>query len=243
LIQAFQVRGKMKGHHCPHSEITKQKLREYTGEKNSQYNKRWITNGIEEKKIRKEDISLCCDEEWKLGRKPITEEIRKKISLNSKGKSRSPRTEEHTKHLSESLKGIVPWNKGKCDCYSNETLQKQRVARLGKVRGPHKEETKRKIRSSLIKYRKENNIQYTIFGKNEKELLDKQEDIDKCKIIRNYEIKELGYFSDGYCRETNTIYEVYERFHDRTVFKDLERENKICNYLSCDFIILYDRTH
>ncbi len=25
--------------------------------------------------------------------------------------------------------------------------------------------------------------------------------------------------------------------------KDLQRENDICNLLSCDFVIIYDRTH
>ena len=31
--------------------------------------------------------------------------------------------------------------------------------------------------------------------------------------------------------------------YDKYVFEDLERENEICNYLFCDYIILYDRTH
>ena len=77
-------------------------------------------------------------------------------------------------------------------------------------------------------------------GANEARMLDEQEQIDKCKIQRQYPIKELGYVVDGYCRETNTVYEVYEKYHDKQVQKDLQRETEICNFLSCDFIILWE---
>lgn len=54
-------------------------------------------------------------------------------------------------------------------------------------------------------------------------------------------IKDLGYFVDGYDKEKNTVIEYYERYHDRQVRKDFEREIEICNYLNCDFIILWEK--
>lgn len=80
-------------------------------------------------------------------------------------------------------------------------------------------------------------------GLNETELLDKQEKLDNCKIQRTYHIEKLGYIVDGYDAENNRVYEVYEKYHDNQVQKDLERETEICNYLSCDFVIVHDRTH
>jgi len=106
-----------------------------------------------------------------------------------------------------------------------------------------KEETKRKQRIAKINYWKNNGGLKTLVGLNEKQLLDKQEQIDECKIIRQYEISKLGYVVDGYCIETNKIYEVYEKAHDKKIFEDLEREIRICNHLSCEFHIIWDRTH
>ena len=79
-------------------------------------------------------------------------------------------------------------------------------------------------------------------GTNEKTLLDKQEKIDNCKIIRQYPLTDIGYVVDGYCPETNTVYEVYEKYHNKQVQKDFERENEICNHLFCDFVIIWDRS-
>jgi very-short-patch-repair endonuclease len=77
-------------------------------------------------------------------------------------------------------------------------------------------------------------------GRNEVALLDSQEKIDNVHIIRQYPITKLGYVVDGYCPETNTVYEVYERYHNRQVQKDLGRETEICNMLSCNFHIIWD---
>jgi len=73
-------------------------------------------------------------------------------------------------------------------------------------------------------------------GKQEKAVLDKQEQIDHCNIIRQYPV--AGYFVDGYCPETNTVYEVYEPHHDNQVHEDHQREVEIRNQLRCDFRIL-----
>jgi thioredoxin-related protein len=47
---------------------------------------------------------------------------------------------------------------------------------------------------------------------------------------------------DGYCKETNTIYEVYEKAHYRKekYKKDFKRQKEIQNYLKCNFVIIND---
>lgn len=77
-------------------------------------------------------------------------------------------------------------------------------------------------------------------GKNEVELLNEQELIDNCIIDRKFTI--LGYYPDGYCKETNTIYEVYEKYHytPKQITKDKIRQERIQSYLNCTFIIIKD---
>jgi len=53
-------------------------------------------------------------------------------------------------------------------------------------------------------------------------------------------IPELGYWTDGYDSNRNTIIEYYEKWHKYQVQKDLDRETEICNHLGCDFIILWE---
>jgi hypothetical protein len=72
-------------------------------------------------------------------------------------------------------------------------------------------------------------------GKNEKQLLDEQEIKDKCIIDRNFRIG--GYYPDGYCHETNTI---YEKYHKLQMKKDLTRINNLRRLLNCDVKIIYD---
>ena len=104
-------------------------------------------------------------------------------------------------------------------------------------------ETKEKLRKYKIDKILQEGCWFTI-GKNEKQLLDEQEIKDNCKILRQYivRVSHTQFYSvDGYCKETNTVYEVYEKAHDKKVFKDLERQNEICKYLSCTFIVIYDK--
>jgi len=129
------------------------------------------------------------------------------------GKKRKPFTETHIKNMS--------------------------LCKLGKKRKPFSKEHIRNItisaRQRCVRVGRVINI-----GKREKQILDERESTDSCKIIRQYCIETLGYTVDGYCLETNTVYEVYERYHDYQVQKDLERENEICRHLGCDFIIIWD---
>jgi hypothetical protein len=77
-------------------------------------------------------------------------------------------------------------------------------------------------------------------GKNEKQLLDKQEIIDNCKILRN---QRVGlYYVDGYSPENNTVYEVYEKHHYKPnkIKYDIKRQTYIQERLKCKFIIIKD---
>ena len=77
-------------------------------------------------------------------------------------------------------------------------------------------------------------------GLNETKILDHFEIVLNIKIDRDYHV--LGYHPDGYCHETNTIYEVYERHHlyeDKMKY-DIKRQNEITNHLKCNFVIIYD---
>jgi len=75
-------------------------------------------------------------------------------------------------------------------------------------------------------------------GKNEHQILNKQEKIDNCIIDRNFIIN--GLYPDGYCHETNTIYEVYEPFHKWRVKKDEMRIKYLKELLNCKVKIIYD---
>jgi len=77
-------------------------------------------------------------------------------------------------------------------------------------------------------------------GKNETQILNKIEFTQNICIIRQYPV--CGSFVDGYCKETNTVYEVDESYHlaeDQTK-KDSIRQEKIINELNCKFIRITD---
>jgi hypothetical protein len=81
-------------------------------------------------------------------------------------------------------------------------------------------------------------------GNNEKEILDKIEKELSIKIDRNYKVVFEGciLYPDGYCHETNTVYEVYEKFHKypQQKRKDKIRKKIIKSILNCDFVEIKD---
>lgn len=89
--------------------------------------------------------------------KSHSEETKQKISKNRKGKILSPENKikqieglkkAHKEGKFDHLKGRTPWNKGISP--SPETLEKQRLKKLGVKRKPHSEETKQKMRESAF---------------------------------------------------------------------------------------------
>jgi hypothetical protein len=77
-------------------------------------------------------------------------------------------------------------------------------------------------------------------GLNEEKILDFIQETLQIKIDRDFHV--LGYHPDGYCHETNTVYEVYEKYHlnkDKMIY-DLKRQKEIMDKLRCNFVIIYD---
>ena len=160
-----------------------------------------------------------------------------KISNSMRGKKLSA---EHKASLCANHVGTL----GKK--WTDATITKMRECKLGSrnpLYGTHQsDETKCKMRLSAIQYNKTHYSHlWTKIGKNETPLLDAQQIKDNCVIDRQHLIPELGYVVDGYCKNTNTVYEVYERFHNRQKERDIIRQREIENHLGCKFIIIEDK--
>ena len=72
-----------------------------------------------------------------------------------------------------------------------------------------------------------------------------QEQIDEIKKCRNCQIELVNtranqiYWLDGYCPETNTVYEVYESWHSKNKERDIRRQKEIQQFLNCNFEVIY----
>ena len=77
-------------------------------------------------------------------------------------------------------------------------------------------------------------------GNNEECLLNKIEEDLSITIDREFRL--LNFYPDGYCKENNTIYEVYEPAHKqpKRAEKDKMRQQILQDYLKCDFCIIWD---
>ena len=162
-------------------------------------------------------------------------EIQKKSALTRKlrGSDRGGLNTDQAKRAAETRKrNGTPWIR-----HSDETKQQISEKLVGKKKS---DDVRRNMRIGHIKYAQKTGAIWHTIGRHETELLDKQELIDNCKIFRQHPISLLGYVVDGYCSETNTVYEVYEQAHRKNIQKDLQRETEIRNLLSCDFRILWD---
>jgi len=163
--------------------------------------------------------------------KPHTEETKRKM--------RKPRSEEGRKNMKGKCginsfkKGYTPWNKN---------LTKKIDKRLSggrKVGYKISNESRRKMRISAINYIKKNCKEFKPrIGKNEKQILDEIEKELNYKIIRQYYIKNFGYFVDGYIPELNLVIEVDEVPKNKE--KDIIRETEIKQKLNCQFLRIKD---
>ena len=77
-------------------------------------------------------------------------------------------------------------------------------------------------------------------GKNETQILDKIEQEQNIILDRSFRV--WRYHPDGYCHSTNTIYEVYEKYHllNKQKIKDEKRISWLKNKLNCDVVIIWD---
>lgn len=219
-------------------------LTKETDKRVAQYSNSLMGNkkGIPLTEEHKKNLSISLNNSEKFKESMKNEERNKKIAESKIGNKNPAKREDVRKKIGESNKGNTCWCKGLTK-FTDERLAiigiKTSLRKKGKK---DSKETKRKKKIAAAN-RILRDKQLPAIGLNETKLLDEQEKINHCKIIRQYYIKELGTWLDGYCKETNTVYEVYEKIHDKNVQKDLQRENDICNLLGSDFIIIYDRTH
>jgi hypothetical protein len=160
----------------------------------------------------------------------------KKISITLKGRKLS---KTHKINISKGITNSdkfydVNWPKIRKMQWSNN----KNIGMKGKH---HSAEHKKNMRIYMLNYIEKNKGKpFAFIGKNETQILNEQEIKDNCKIQRQYHIKDLGYIVDGYCPETNTVYEVYEKRHKLQDEHDKQRQQEIENYLNCKFIVFWD---
>lgn len=130
--------------------------------------------------------------------------------------------------------------KGRTGKYEKNSEHEARRKRLA-AEASRRPDVRRKKRIAAIEYaEKVRGIRFPNLGRNERHLLDVQEIKDHCVILRQHRIHDLGYIVDGYCPETNTVYEVYEKQHDHRKRQDEIRQQDIQQFLKCAFIIIQD---
>lgn len=179
----------------------------------------------------------CSDHCKSIGKKH-SEKTKAKMRENNLGKN-SPVYGTHL--TAEHKRKLSLFNTGKI--VSEEVRLKISLAHKGRKGKPCTEENKRKARLRVIEYYRTHGRGFVYVGKNEKELLDKYEKENNCSLLRQHYIKEVGYIVDGYCEETNTVVEVYEKWHLNITVRerDLKRQNQIEDFLHCKFVIIYDK--
>lgn len=171
----------------------------------------------------------------------FTDEHRRKIGLKHKGKIVSCTTREL---LSKCRKGIA-WTGRHTNEFKLELSSRSKNNKIWLGR-KHTDETKKKQRIARINdILKKYGIAYPNFNQNACKIIDvygKKNGYNFRHAMNGGEfyISELGYWVDGYDKNRNTVIEYYEKAHNTQVLHDLQRENEICNYLGCDFIIVWE---
>lgn len=78
-------------------------------------------------------------------------------------------------------------------------------------------------------------------GRNEEKILNYLEQTNNITIQRGINI--CGYYVDGFCKETNTVYEIYESYHiacKTQIEYDTIRQKEIMQTKGCNFSIVFD---
>lgn len=183
----------------------------------------------------KRSVSLKGRIPWNKDKKDIySKETLDKMSNSKKG-SVSPRkgitlSDETISKISISKKGTSPWNKGF-------------IGYRQGIKTPEHVKLKISLSNRINRIiRLEENLGYMPknIGKNEKKSLDMIERKLNITLERQYPV--LGYFLDGYDKENNVVYEVYEKYHysPKQLEKDIIRENNIIKVLKCAFVKIID---
>ncbi len=159
---------------------------------------------------------------------PWTEEIKEKIRKKLKGIKRPD--------VSKRMKGNKIWLGKK---HKKESRKKMKINHSGGSQNGYKssEEKKKKIRISTFEYmKKTKNILLPCIGRNEKQYLDELELSNNIKIIRQHQCE--GYWTDGYIKEFNIVFEIDEK--PKNTLRDIKREKTIKNKLNCQFLRIKD---
>jgi len=219
---------------CQHCYLTsKEYSLKMSGENNPMFGKESLQKGKTLEELYGEEKAKELKEEnsKKMKGKPLSEEHKRKLSKARKGKKHSKETKRRMskarkgkKHSKESIE------KMKNKIITEETKRKLRVAAIERI-----EKAKFNGEQMMPSFNKTGCMIIEDFGKvngfNFKTALSGKE----------YHIKYLGYFLDGYDSEKNVAIEIYEPFHFKNkeqIDHDIQRQKEIQDYLHCDFIII-----
>jgi hypothetical protein len=164
-----------------------------------------------------ESLRIAGQKIWESRRKngtdKVSDETREKLSECRKNEWENGIRKAHNN----------PWNRG-LTSQTDKRVAKNAKNRKGITSKYEKSvdiERRRKIRIAVINNIKKYRGTLAAFvGKNETQLLNEQEQLNNCKIERQFEV--LGYIVDGYDKENNVVYEIYEKHHDKKIEHDLQ---------------------
>jgi len=159
------------------------------------------------------------------------------------------RTEEGRNNMSKARLGKVPWNKNICGYTLHSEEWKQELSSINKERYKNEDarkklsisskkawenpELRRINRINAIKQHKENGIDFPAVDKGAMDYFQRLNMYYDLNIeYPNYEIKNLGYFLDGYDKVSNVAYEYDSKRHLIPSVKenDLIRQKEIIDY-------------
>jgi hypothetical protein len=153
------------------------------------------------------------------------------------------------------MKDKRAWNRGltKNDHHAIASMADKQKMKVGLKNGffgrTHSEETKRKIGKKnshpqskefceKLRLIGKRNMHGMSIGKNEKQIIDALEMTYGVTIQRQHRV--LDWIVDGYEPTSNTVVEIYETGHLRSLKKDLFRQHCIQNHLHCKFLTIWD---
>lgn len=205
------------------SDETRQKMRlnhvDQTGQKRSEITRRNISQ------------SLIGRKSWNEG-KHLSQEIRLKISKSCFGKPGPWKNKKLSKEIRDKISktrkehNCIPWNKGRNNCYNDNTLRKMRLK--------HLERLKRLFPDGAI-------IRPNV-GNKELEFVSELSKIISLDIKPQYSVD--GYFVDCYIPEINLVIE-FDEINGHTsnlhVENDKYRQLNIVNQLGCLFYRVDER--
>jgi very-short-patch-repair endonuclease len=161
-----------------------------------------------------------------------SEETKRKMSLANKGKNKGRHWSEEAKQaIGARLRGRK---------FSEEHRMRIGLARARQTPPmlglKHSTETKEKMRIGALAHRRRTNGFRANIGKDEEAVLYNIEVVNGITLIRQFKVFE--YIIDGYCKKTNTAYEIDEPYHRgaKQSAYDENRQRKIEQFLQCKFV-------